>query len=350
MLRRSRRFAAAIIALAAILSLHGQFRNRPRPISKVAIPPDNTIPNRSKIFFQRGVNFTSETGYFPDDAITMLDRLPGYGVNAIALVPYGVSRKGVPEVRLMANGGMEREDDIQALTALAHQRKLRVLLKPQVWVTSGGYPGGIEFADSEARAKWFRSYEEFILHFADFATRSHADLFCVGVEFVHLSQYESEWRKIIAQVRKRYAGPLVYAANSGPDFEQTRFWDALDYIGLNDYYPLPDDLSVTAVLRTVEGVQRRYQRPVIFPEAGFASLRAPHREPWDESPRVLSMEDQALCYEAVLRAFYKKPWFQGVYWWKVGNNGFGGVDDMSHTPWGKPAMKVVKKWYVGGGR
>ncbi len=344
------RWAALIGILAGMLSVDAQFRDRPRPISKIQIPEDQTVPNRSKVFFQRGVNFTSETGYFPDDAMAMLDRLPGYGVNSLALVPYGVSRKGVPEVRLMSNGGMEREDDIQALTALAHQRHLKVLLKPQVWVTSGGYPGGIEFPEPEARASWFRSYEEFILHFADLATRSRADLFCVGVEFVHLSQYESEWRRIIARVRQRYAGPLVYAANSGPDFEQTRFWDALDYIGLNDYYPLPDDLSVAAVLHIVEGVQRRYHRPVIFPEAGFASLRAPHREPWDETPREKSLEDQARCYEALLRAFYKKPWFQGVYWWKVGNNGFGGPEDTSHTPWGKPAMEVIKKWYVTGGR
>ncbi|HET7102290.1 MAG TPA: hypothetical protein VFJ52_14140, partial [Terriglobia bacterium] len=34
-----------------------------------------------------------------------------------------------------------------------------------------------------------------------------------------------------------------------------------------------------------------------------------------------------------------------MYWWKVGTNGFGGADDTSLTPWGKPAMQVVRKWY-----
>jgi hypothetical protein len=165
-----------------------------------------------------------------------------------------------------------------------------------------------------------------------------------------MSRYEAEWRKLIARARQLYAGPLVYAATQGPEFEGVRFWDALDYIGLNDYYPLPDDLSTDAVVRKVELVQRKFNKPVIFPEAGFPSLKDPHREPWSESPRPISLADQAKCYEAVLRAFYKKPWFQGVYWWKVGSNGRGGPQDGSHSPWGKPAMEIVARWYKDGGR
>ena len=88
---------------------------------------------------------------------------------------------------------------------------------------------------------------------------------------------------------------------------------------------------------------------MVFPEAGYPSLVEAHREPWAEQPREISLEAQARCYEAVFEAFYLKPWFQGVYWWKVGSNGFGGPDDGSHTPWGKPAMDVVTKWYLRGG-
>src|SRR6185295_13043001 len=84
--------------------------------------------------------------------------------------------------------------------------------------------------------------------------------------------------------------------------------------------------------------RRRGQEGCAGSEAGFPSLKDPHREPWSEAPRALSVDDQARCYEAVLRAFYKKPWFQGVYWWKVGTNGMGGPQDGSHTPWRKPAM------------
>jgi len=51
--------------------------------------------------------------------------------------------------------------------------------------------------------------------------------------------------------------------------------------------------------------------------------------------------------EALLRVFYHKPYFQGGYWWAVRtNNGQGGPEDGSHSPWGKPAMQVLARWYA----
>jgi len=49
--------------------------------------------------------------------------------------------------------------------------------------------------------------------------------------------YESSWRALIAEVRTVYAGPLSYAANFD-EVGQVGFWDALDAIGVNAYYPL----------------------------------------------------------------------------------------------------------------
>ncbi len=229
---------------------------------------------------------------------------------------------------------------------MAHARGIKVLLKPAIWNAFN-----LEFSSGGDRAKWFDQYRLFLEHYARLAKQIHADVFSVGGEFVKLSQYDAEWRKQIARVRELYPGPLVYAANFGPEFENIRFWDDLDYIGLQEYYPLPDNLSTDSILRKVEAVQRKFQKPVIFTEAAFSSYEAPNREPWeDKKRRKLSPEGQARCYEAVFRAFYYRPWFEGVYWWKVGTNGFGGSQDGSLTSWGKPAMDVVKQWYLEGGR
>lgn len=303
-----------------------------------------------KLFFQRGVNFTAEgpVGYDPKAALPVLDRLQSYGVNSIALVPYGFADSREPAIHF-GHGGMERTEDIEALTALAHQRGMNVLLKPQLW-TRGGFPGNLEFTDPRGRAQWFAEYRKFLEYYATAAARMHADLFSIGVELGKMTPYDAEWRALIARAHELYPGPLVYSATQGPEFENIRFWDALDYIGLNEYYPLPDNLSTADLVRTVETVQKKFARPVIFTEAGFCSYEHPNRAPWDETPRALAPADQARCYDAVLRAFYAKPWFQGVYWWKVGTNGLGGPDDGSHTPWGKSAMDVVKHWYLKGGR
>src|SRR5688572_22980160 len=49
-------------------------------------------------FFQKGVNFTAERGsYASPGALELLDKLKGYGVNSIALVPYGFTRLGQPD-------------------------------------------------------------------------------------------------------------------------------------------------------------------------------------------------------------------------------------------------------------
>lgn len=303
-----------------------------------------------KLFFQRGVNLTAEgpIGYDPQSILPLLDKLKSCGIDSIALVPYGFAGTKEPTVRYGGNS-MERSEDIVALTALAHQRGIKVLLKPQLWCRSG-FPGNLDFPDPRQRAQWFAEYRKFLEYYATLAARMHADIFSIGVELGKMTPYEAEWRALIARARALYPGPLVYSATQGPEFETIRFWDALDYIGLDEYYPLPDDLSTTSLVRTVETVQAKFARPVIFTEAGFPSYANPYRAPWDETPRALSPSDQARCYQAVLKAFYTKPWFQGVYWWKVGTDNFGGPSDGSHTPWGKPAMDVVQRWYLHGGR
>lgn len=294
-------------------------------------------------FVQKGVNFTAEGrgGYGAEGALEVLRELPKYGVNSIALVPYGMTRQGTASIRF---GGLERDEHIEKVAAHARSLGMKIMLKPQIWMP-GGFIGDLDFSTPQERAAWFTQYRAFIGHHARLAARIRADIFCVGTELSKLSPDQAEWRRIIREVRAVYSGPLTYAAVQGPEFETLRFWDALDYIGLNNYYPLPDDLSTAAIVAKVEAVQKKFRKPVIFPEAGFASLEGPHREPWDETRRKLSMEDQARCYEAIYKAFWGKPWFKGIYWWKVGTNGFGGPADGSHTPWGKPAMEVVRRWY-----
>jgi hypothetical protein len=314
-----------------------------------AVSPGAPYPRQ---FFQRGVNFTAEFGapYASADALRALQGLAPYGVNAVALVPFGWMALGQPAVRV--NRGLnvwESDEGIEDVARMAHSLGMKVFLKPQLWVR-GGSKTDVDFSNPAERARWFAEYGDFIDHYARLATRIHADMFAVGVELAKLSRYDAEWRRIIAGVRTIYPGPLVYAANFGPDFQEVRFWDALDYIGLDEYYPLPDDLSTAHLVRRIERVAVEYRRPVVFTEVGFPSLADPERRPWDQSPRAISLEDQERCYQAIFRAFYGKPWFAGMYWWKLGTNDAGGPQDGSFTPWGKPAMEVVRKWYTSGGR
>ncbi|MBI5086190.1 MAG: hypothetical protein HZB13_16525 [Acidobacteria bacterium] len=301
--------------------------------------------------FQRGVNFTAERPdiYDSPKAVALLQSLPSYGVNAVALVPYGFSPLGRGEVRFGGERMWERDDAIERMAGTAHEAGMKVLLKPQVWV-GGGYPAAVDFESAEERGRWFGDYGRFVDHYSGLAAKIRAEIFCVGVEFAKLSKREKEWRSLVARARQAYSGAVTYGAAQGEDFEQLPFGDALDYLGLNCYYALPDSLNTRELESRVEKVQRRWNRPVIFPEAGYSSVVNCHRQPWAERQGEVSMEAQARCYEALLKAFYAKPWFAGVYWWKVGSNGFGGTADRTHTPWGKPAMDVIKRHYLNGRR
>jgi hypothetical protein len=302
--------------------------------------------DHGRLFFQKGVNFTSEgwARYGTEASIRTLRAVHARGVDSIALVPYGFSRAYSPEIRY-GNPGSEPDDGIAILTGVAHELGMKVMLKPQMWVQPGGFPGAIEMPDEAAAKTWFEQYAGFNEYYARLAQRLRIDIYCIGTEFVKMSRYTEEWRKQISLSRKLYSGPLVYAATQGPEFENLAFWDDLDYIGLNNYYPLPDDFSTAELIRKVEAVQSKYNKPVLLTEGGYVSMEWPNREPWDETPRKLSLEHQARGYESIFKAFWDKPWFAGVYWWRVGSNGEGGPGDGHHTPWGKPAMDVVSRYY-----
>jgi hypothetical protein len=301
-----------------------------------------------KFFFQKGVNYTAEGPYNYDSggARRMLEALPQYGINAIALMPYGWSARGKPEVHLQGEGGWESDEGMAQLARVAHAHGMKVMLKPAIWEAYN-----LEFPSAPDRTRWFDQYRTFLEHYARLAKQIHADLLCIGGEFVHLTPYDAEWRRLIARARELYPGPLVYAANHGTEFETITFWDALDYIGLQEYYSLPDDLATGDLVHKVEAVQEKFGKPVIFTEVGFPSLEGANRQPWDDNGRKsVSLTAQASCTEAILRAFYTQPWFLGLYWWRLETNGSGGPDDASHSLWNKPALVVVKRWYVQGGR
>ena len=352
--------AATLLLVAGVIwggpSVVHAFQQRQQQANQAAVaklPPNPVNAPYPKVFFQKGVSFSAEfpEPYASPGARQMLRTLRADGVNAVALVPYGGMRLGSPEVRGFGQHSWESDEGLRELSRLAHAIGMKVMLKPGIWISGGHFGGDIEFASPAEREKWFDNYGSFIERYALLAADIHADLFCVGGEFVRMSVYDSAWRTIIANVRKVYPGPVTYATNFGDEFQNLKFWDALDYIGLQEYYPLPNDLSTADLVNKVEAVEERFHKPIIFTEVGFPSVAGGNQRPWaDGRSGEADPQIQARCYQAIFRAFYNKPWFEGMYWWKVGTNGFGGPGDTSLTPWGKPAMQVVRDWYQNGDR
>lgn len=129
--------------------------------------------------------------------------------------------------------------DIEHTVKLAKQLGLKVCLKPVVNSRDGIWRARIGFPeDGDVYwAAWFKSYTNFIKHYAELAEELECELFCIGCEMVATESRETEWRNLISEVKGLYTGPIVYNANHGKE-EGIEWLDEVDYIGTSAYYPV----------------------------------------------------------------------------------------------------------------
>jgi hypothetical protein len=253
------------------------------------------------------------------------------------------------------------ESIVHAINTM-HSLGLKVCLKPHLDIidTSGGtWRGEISCVSEPDWEDWFSSYRDFLLHYARIAQENNVELFCIGTELTTVSTMrEKMWKeKIIAPVREAYKGPLTYAANWNEEFEHVKFWDALDYVGIDPYFPLSDKDKPTLDeikksweqwVAKIDAFQARVNKPIIFPEIGYCSADGATKMPWEEMGGVGNPKLQADCFEALLESFWNKDYFYGVYWWRWGTNTrFGGPNNRGYSFQNKPAQDVVTKWYAG---
>ncbi|MCC2545466.1 hypothetical protein LJY25_03345 [Hymenobacter sp. BT175] len=293
-------------------------------------------------------------------------------VTWIAQMPFGWQRGASSPAISFRSGPVRRRRGLWGETdaglrhtaALARRHGIRTMLKPHLWVSGDGrWPGDVQMKSAEDWKLWFASYSAFILNYARLAEASHMDAFCIGTELLHpATEHEAEWRELIRQVRLEYHGPLTYAANWSGEFEQVKFWDALDFIGVQAYFPLskgprPQTKELLASwqepLRRIRAVQRRYGKPVIFTEAGYKTTPDAAIEPWlwPDRQAVFTETDeatQARCYEALFATFWPQKWFKGVFIWKW----YPGLQPdgparrhLDFTPQHKEAEQIMGRWY-----
>ena len=94
-----------------------------------------------------------------------------------------------------------------------------------------------------SEADWTRleaSYTKFILTYAKLAQETKVDILCIGTELERFVMSRPDyWCGLIERIRKIYNGKLTYAAN-WDEYKRTPFWDMLDYIGIDAYFPLSE--------------------------------------------------------------------------------------------------------------
>ncbi len=337
--------------------LKQQFDNQ--PVETNIVDPSPPLP------YLKGFNFAHEgyrmhNGYGSrkaDEALWKMQQ--DLGVNAVAVIPYSFLKNpntAVP-IPVVKHSGAETDEAVIHTCMSAKKLGLTVMLKPQIWLGGGSWPGDIAMKSDQDWEAFFKYYKHWMLHYAILAELYGIDLLCLGTEMVKTTAArEQDWRSLIRSVRKIYHGKLTYAANWGEEFENFQLWGELDFIGLNCYYPLSpkDNPSDRELERAFEGILKKIKKiseangkPVIFSEIGFASVEAPWKQPHEDWGDLKhNAEHQKRCYEIVFKCLENQAWCQGILWWKF-------PSDMeskrrrntNFSPYGKPAEAVVKEWF-----
>jgi hypothetical protein len=195
--------------------------------------------------------------------------------------------------------------------------------------------------------KWFENYTSYINFFAEFAEQNNVEMLCIGTELNRTVSWEPEWRSIISGVRQRYSGLLTYAAIWYEEFNKyVKWWDALDYVGINAYFPLSDvnDPTITKIKSTWENITiildtfySKWKKPIIFTEIGYLSTDGTNINPSNYTlqnvpGRQIDLQEQELCYEFAFQALWRKSWFYGFNWWYWQTNpDAGGSNNSDYT-------------------
>lgn len=308
---------------------------------------------------QKGISYATwwSGNYSHPDADLALANLADTGADWISLIVTQY-QDSISSTDVYPTLGTPTDADLVHVIRQAHHLGLKVMLKPHLDLAHDPdhWRGeiGQDFSESEWNA-WFSSYQAFIDHYAQLAQTYGADQFCVGTELSATQGREGNWRAVIGAVRSLYDGPLTYAANHGSENDLT-WWDAVDYIGVDAYYPLTDKNDPTIAelkaawqprVSSLATLASTWNKSIIFTEIGYRSQDGTNQQPWaSQLDGEIDLQEQADAYQAAFESVYHQPWLAGIYWWDWRTDPFaGGPCDKGRTPYDKPAEDVLRYWY-----
>ncbi len=237
-------------------------------------------------------------------------------------------------------------DAIETAKALG----LRVFLKPMVNCRNGVWRAYISFIEPDVPCEpkwsgWFRSYTEYMVHYAKIAEETGCEMLMIGCEMVMAQHREEDWRKLAREVRWTYHGLLSINVDKYQEDNLT-WWDEMDAISSSGYYPMDDWENQ---LNRIEAVVRRFNKPFFFAECGCHCIEGAEKTPNDWTlGGTFNKDIQTRYYEEMFKVLEGRDWFGGMAGWawnaltteplKDGEDVYGVC--------GRPAAEVIRRNYA----
>jgi hypothetical protein len=302
----------------------------------------------------KGVSYVATRNPIDITNITPLEKI---NCNWIAQIPFGFSKVNDPIVRFDTINSWWGETDlgITVTNELVKSKGIKTILKPQIYI-GGFFTGNYTLSSESDWLIWESQYRNYIMHYAKLAETLKIEMFCVGTELrMTIKERPAFWNKLIDEVRTVYNGKLIYAAN-WDEFQETPFWDKLDYIGVNGYFPLSNSVTpnVSEIVKNwephinqIEKLKNTFNKDVIFTEIGYKSVDQTVFEPWNPTSKNVNMKAQTNAYQGFFEAFSNRSWFKGAFLWKwyPKHETSGGEGNTDYTPQNKPVETLIKKCF-----
>ncbi len=305
--------------------------------------------------FQKGVVYTSwmadEFTLPASDMMLAYIKESGYDTVSIMVPAY---QEDLDSTEIFTNdkpnGDTPTDEALVHAIKSCHKIGLRVMLKPHVDPRTD--EARVNIMPSE---DWFDSYDKFMVRYAKLAQENNVELFSVGTELeaTTFETWTPRWNQVIDKVKEVYKGYLTYSAN-WTEYTEVPFWDRMDFIGIDAYFPLtskdnPTVEELTAAWNEKADEIEKWmkekgltEKGVILTEIGYPSAEGANRQPWVAVSNVKDQQEQADCFQAMFEVLTKRPWFKGYYVWQYFPQ--ERWSPLGFTVKGKKAEEVLKEW------
>jgi len=343
--------------------------------------------NGDQIFTWEGISLPSYWGgrFQTEGAKAALDQIEATGANTVTLVPnFFMKDQYSNEVKLNLSAdpntpwASESDTFAQVKQGIldAAAQGLKVVLKPHVETDNRVWRAEIAPTNPDL---WFQSYKAMMVEYAKVAQEAGASMFVIGTEMksMTVAQYTDEWVDIIDAVRTVYKGPITYSSTD-TEAAQIQFWDKVDYIGINAYFPMttsnspslqqlidawimPSTVGYTnqihnglSTIDYYKSIAEKWGKKVIFTEVGYQSADGANKDPGAvANSGVVDHQEQKDLYEALyyVMEHYGGQWLDGAFLWSyhpfANPEADAGLAPTDYTTQGKPANAVITESYSG---